>query len=132
MMPLLPVLAAGLVPLIVGSLWYHPSILGSAWMRMKHITPEKAERASRLAAHSTAVMLVMGMCASFMLFQIMIAFGIESAREALLTGAGIWLGFVVPATVSRVLWDHIPLTLYAIEAGQWLVSLCVMAVVLTV
>lgn len=132
MMPLLPVIASGLVPFIVGSLWYHPSFLGSYWMQMKHITPDMAERSSRLALHSTAVMVVTGIFASFMLSHVLVALAIESVWVAVLTAFGVWLGFVVPATISRVLWDHMPLSLYGIETGQWLVSFCIMAMVLVI
>lgn len=131
MMPLLPVLAAGLVPFIAGSLWYHPRLFGSAWMQMKRITPDMAERSSRLALHSTGVMIVTGMFASFMLSHVLVALGIESITGAAMTAVGIWIGFVVPSSISRVLWDHIPLKLYAIETGQWLVSFTIMAMVLS-
>ncbi len=132
MMPLLPVLAAGLVPFIVGSVWYHPSVFGAAWMQLKHITPEKAERASRLAFHSTGVMLVLGIFSAIMLFRIFVALEIDTAWHGVLSAIGIWLGFVVPTTIHRVLWDHIPLRLYAIETGQWFISFCLMGAVLTI
>jgi hypothetical protein len=129
-LPLLPIVAAGLVPLIVGSFWYHPSVFGSRWMSLKQITPEMAERSSRLAAHTTAVMLVLGMCAALILARVLHALSVESIAEALFTAVSAWLGFVVPATINRVLWDHVSLMVYAIETGQWLITLCLMAVVL--
>ena len=132
MMPLLPVIAAGLVPFIVGSLWYHPSLFGSAWMKMKHITPDMAERSSRFAFHSTGITIVVGLFASFMLSHVLVGLAIDSVWDAVLIAFGIWLGFVVPATISRVLWDHTPLALYGIETGQWLVSFCIMATVLVI
>lgn len=132
MMPLLPVIAAGLVPFIVGSMWYHPKILGSTWMRMKHITPDMAERSSRLLLHSTAIMIVVGILSSFMLSHVLYALEVATVLHATLLAFGLWLGFVIPSSINRVLWDHAPLTLYAIETGQWLVSFIIMAIVLTI
>lgn len=132
MMPLLPVFAAGLVPFIVGSFWYHPRIFGTYWIRMKRVTPDMAERSSRLALHSSAIMIIGGVFAAFMLSHVLYALRVESYAIAVATGFGIWLGFVLPSSINRVLWDHMPLTLYAVETGQWLVSLCIMATVLTI
>ena len=129
-LPFLPVIAAGLVPLIVGSVWYHPNIFGSTWMSMKRVTPDMAERSSRLSLHTTAVMIVLGMIASLMLSRVLSIFAAGSLFAGLGTAIGVWLGFVLPSTINRVLWDHESLALYGIETGQWLVSLCIMAIVL--
>ena len=129
-LPLLPVLAAGLVPFLVGAFWYHPRVFGSQWMRLKHITPEMAERSSRLALHSTATMVILGIIASLIMSRVLTALEIDMLGGAVLTAFSIWIAFVVPATINRVLWDHIAFRLYLIESGQWLVSLIIMAIVL--
>lgn len=130
MLAFLPIIAAGLVPSIVGSLWYHPNVFGTRWMRMKRITPDMAERSSRLALHTTAVMIVLGMACASMLSRVEYAMAIDTYSGALALGIGIWIGFMVPSTISRVLWDHSSFPLYAIETGQWLLSICVMSVIL--
>ncbi len=129
-LPLLPVLAAGLVPFLVGAFWYHPRVLGATWMSLKHITPGMAERSSRLAAHTTATMLVLGMFAALILSRVIVGLQIDTLGGACLTAFSLWLAFVVPATINRVLWDHSTLALYMIETGQWLVSLTLMSIVL--
>jgi hypothetical protein len=35
------VLAAALIPLIVGFIWYHPKVFGNAWMKAAEMTEEK-------------------------------------------------------------------------------------------
>lgn len=127
---LLPVLAAGLVPFLVGAFWYHPRVFGALWMSLKHITPEMAERSSRLAMHSTATMIVLGIFAALIVSRVIVALDVQTLTDASLTALSLWLAFVVPATINRVLWDHISLPLYAIETGQWLVTLILMSVVL--
>ncbi len=129
-LPLLPVLAAGLVPMLVGAFWYHPNVFGAKWMSLKHITPEMAERSSRLAMHSTAVTIVLGIFSALILSRVLVALEIETLAGACVTALSLWVAFVVPATMSRVLWDHAALSLYAIETGQWLVSLTIMSIVL--
>ncbi len=129
-LPLLPVIAAGLVPLIVGALWYHPRVFGTKWMSLKHITPDMADRSSRLSMHSTAIMLVLGIVCALILSRVLTALSIVSVAGGLLTALSLWIGFIIPGTVSRVLWDHVPVSLYLIETGQWLAALSVMSIVL--
>lgn len=130
LLPLVPVIAAGLVPLIVGAAWYHPALFGTTWMSMKRVTPEMAERSSRLLLHSTAVMIALGIVTSFLLSHVLYGLGVETSAHAAVLACGLWFGIVIPATINRVLWDHIPLALYGIETGQWLVSLVLMSVIL--
>jgi hypothetical protein len=124
------VFAAGLIPLIVGSVWYHPGVFGTRWMSYKSISPEMANRASRLSLHTTVVMVVLGMITSFLLSHVLYALSIVSYTDAFITAVFLWTGFIVPVTINRVLWDHEPLVLFGIESGQWLVSLCIMSLVL--
>lgn len=35
---------AALVPMIVGMIWYHPRVLGNAWMKASGINPESGEK----------------------------------------------------------------------------------------
>ncbi len=132
MIPLsfLPILAAGLVPSIVGSLWYHPRVFGARWMSLKHITPDMAERSSRLSLQSSAVLILLGVIASLVLSRILIGLNVETVSGACVTAASLWLAFIVPGTINRVLWDHISFQMYAIETGQWLVSLILMSIML--
>src|SRR3989344_5663905 len=58
------VLAAGLVPLIVGFFWYHPRVFGAPWVRMMSITPEMAERGQGSRMRHTLISLVAGVAAA--------------------------------------------------------------------
>ena len=47
MMPNLAIIAlAALIPLVVGFIWYHPKILGTAWMNAAGLTEEKLKGAN--------------------------------------------------------------------------------------
>lgn len=54
------VLVSGLVPLIVGSIWYNPKVFGTAWMAASGMTEEKAEGSNML--------LIFGLSFLFSLF----------------------------------------------------------------
>lgn len=38
------IIGAGIIPLITGFIWYHPSVFGKAWMQMAGISEEKANQ----------------------------------------------------------------------------------------
>ena len=40
------VLIAGIIPLIVGWIWYHPGVFGTAWMNATGITPDMGKGAN--------------------------------------------------------------------------------------
>jgi len=45
-MNILIVLAAAVIPMIVGFIWYNPKVMGNAWMKAADMTPEKAKGAN--------------------------------------------------------------------------------------
>jgi hypothetical protein len=40
------VLAATAVPLVIGFIWYHPKVFGTAWMKTTGMTPEKGKQSN--------------------------------------------------------------------------------------
>lgn len=60
-------LAATLVPLVVGFIWYSPKVFGNAWMKATGVTPESAKGAN--------MPLIFGLTALFSFF---IAFMLQS------------------------------------------------------
>ena len=37
----LAIVVAAIVPLLIGAIWYNPSVLGTAWMKASGMTEEK-------------------------------------------------------------------------------------------
>ena len=129
---LLPVLAAGIAHLILGSAWYHPKVFGSAWMRLTNITPEIAERGGRRKPAYTFIAFLAGLIAAYILNLLSLAWGVFEVAGAMQLALLVWLGFIAPSMLGSFLWDHRPFSLLCINAGYWLVSLIVMALILLV
>ena len=126
-----PILASGVASVLIGWVWYHPRVFGSAWMRLSHITPEMAEHGRKMMP----LYALLGLCASMLIAYVMnyvgIAFQIYDWVGAVFDLAlWSWLGFVVPTMLSQVLWEQKPFKLYCINAFYWLVSFVVMALIL--
>lgn len=45
---------AALIPLVVGSIWYNPKVMGTAWMRETGMTEEKAKESNMLVVFGLA------------------------------------------------------------------------------
>jgi len=58
--------------------------------------------------------------------------GVVDWRGAVQLGVWLWFGFVFMILVGAVVWDNVPWKLTAIHAGDWLVKLPLMAVILSV
>ena len=125
-----PILAAGIASVLVGWVWYHPKVFGTAWMRMTGLTPEMVERGKKRMPLMALIGLLASMLIAWVMSYVGILLGVYDWFSAVELGFWCWLGFVAPAMLGIVLWDQKPFKLYLINAFYWLVSFVVMAVIL--
>jgi hypothetical protein len=126
----IPVFLAGLIPVIVGWIWYHPRVFGGAWMRMTGVTPEMAERGRKRMWITSLIGLLAGMLVAYVMDYFGIAWSVYDWGGALQLGFWCWAGFAAPVMLGSVLWDQRPVRLYLINAFYWLVVFMLMAQVL--
>ena len=126
----LPVFFAGAVSVIIGFVWYHPSIFGSVWMRLSNLSPEAVERGRKRMPLMALFGLLASMLAAYVMNYFGVAWGVFDTIGAIELGFWCWLGFVVPTMLGSVLWEQKSFKLYLINSLYWLVSFIVMAIVL--
>jgi hypothetical protein len=126
----LAILLAGLSNVILGMVWYNPSVFGSAWMRMSNITPDQAEKGKKRMPLMALSGFVAAMFMAWVLSIVQAAFGVYDIISALDVGFWIWAGFVAPVLLGSVLWETKPFTLYLINATYWLLALLSMSAIL--
>ncbi len=125
------ILAAGVASALVGMIWYHPRVFGTAWTRLAQVTPEMAARSKRRMPVYALIGLAAAMVIAWVMSTIGIALGIYDWIGAIFELALFtWLGFVVPTMLNAVLWEYRPLKLYFINIAYWFVSLSVIALIL--
>lgn len=123
----LSVIIAGIVPSIVGFVWYHPRAFGSLWMRTSGIQPHQipGERTSSgLAFFGLVVGMVMALVVRSEIQMDL------SILDALLHVSLLWIGFVATVVAASFLWERKPFSLYVSTAMYWLLSLGGMTIVL--
>jgi len=130
---LLAVLVAGIIPMVIGGLWYSPFLFAKKWMAIIGKTEEEIKRASnpmKMYGLSFLSSLVM----AYVLAHIVIyatAYTQSSGFGAgMQTGFWAWLGFVVTTSSATVLFEFRPSGLYLMNAGYNLVCLLLMGGVL--
>lgn len=127
---LVPIIVAAIGNLILGMVWYHPRVLGSLWARGAGITPEVMERGKKKMPVMAAVAVLAAMVIAYVMNHFGIAWGVFDWVGGVELAFWLWLGFVLPVLLGSVLWEQKPYSYFAINAGYWLASFILIALVL--
>lgn len=130
----LAVLAAAVVSMVIGSVWYGP-LLGKAWMKelgMKHKEMTAAVKQEMMRAYG--LMFVGSLVMAYVLAHVTTfasAYTQTTGVPAgLMSGFWNWLGFVAPVTLGSVLWEGKSWKMWCINNGYYIITLLAMGVLL--
>lgn len=124
------IVAAGVIPVLLGMVWFHPRVFGTHWMQMSGISPDMSERVRRDRWAYCLMALAGGMLTAYIMDTFSILAGVSSVFEAIRMGFWSWAGFVMPILLGSIIWEGRDRRLYFINAGYWLVTFVLMAVLL--
>lgn len=119
------VVAAAVAAFVASSVWY--TVFGNAMMELRGIDP--ADMAT--PAWTMLFVIVQSLVVAFMLAYFVVHLGIVDWRGAVRLGALVWV-FPAMILLGSVVHENVPLMLAAIHAGDWLVKLLLMAIILGV
>lgn len=126
----LAVLVAGIASMIVGFLWYGP-LFGKTWMALSGITPEAMGGAKKKSMALTYLMSFIGSLMMSAVFAwIFSSIGEANAGAGMAGGFWLWLGFIVPVMLGKVLWEGKPWKLYFLDTGYYLVNLLIIGAII--
>ena len=120
-------IVAALVPMSVGFAWYSLRVFGTAWARLIGKTPEQIQAEGNMVRALT-VSIGGSLLTAYLLAQIVALTGAEGFV------IGIWgaIGLVATAFASSYVYENRPLNLYLINAGYHVVTIPLMAGILSV
>jgi hypothetical protein len=128
---LVGVLAGAVVSMAVGGFWYSKAGFGKDWEKLEHIDQKKAAAGAPKALTGMFVLaLVMAYVVAHVSYLSYQFFGESFKSSALSSAFWLWLGLVVPTTASNSLFNQKPWKITLIHAGNWLVTLLGMGLVI--
>lgn len=132
----LAVIAAGVVSMTLGFLWYSPMVLGKLWMKEKGMTPESLKKEQKQMGKYYGISFLVSLITAYVLSHVMILSSSFFQYTALQTGLSsalwMWLGFIMPVQLTNTIFGEKNWKLFKIDTGYQLVSILSMGVVLAV
>ena len=131
------VLLSAIVNMGLGFAWYGP-LFGKKWMSLSGISEQQIEEFKKAGKNEMNKQYAIAFVAALVMALVLAEFVVFAENYLLLYGVGLgikvgfmaWLGFVVPVTLSSVLWEKKPWALWGLNAGYYLVLLLVTGVIL--
>lgn len=120
------IFAATIASYILGSLWY--LALGKPWRAA--LGWVETGKPYRPPVAGLVVAFIAQFAMAFALSGFLVHMGGASLRTGLISGALIWIGFVLPSLATNVTFQQRNPLLIAIDGGHWLLILLVIGAVL--
>jgi hypothetical protein len=128
---LLPVLVATAAIFIAGWLWYSPLLFLKPWLRLRGMDPS-APMPGTMPFGKMAIELVRCFILSYMVAHLITNMELHHLKSAVHAGLFYWAAFPVMFLVGPVNWENMSWKLAAIHAGDWLVKLLLIPIIVVV
>ena len=125
----LAVVVAAVAVFILGWLWYSPLLFFKPWMRLRGLDPDAAMANAKMPVGKLVVEFVRCFVLAYVLARLVLLLGVIRVIGAVHMGLGLWIGFPVVLLAGSVLWDNVPWKVAAIHAGDWLVKLLAIPII---
>jgi len=127
----LAVLVAAIVVFVLGWLWYSPLLFYKPWMRARGLDPAAAMAGAKMPAGKLVIELVRCIVLALVIAHLISALGISSWFIAAHLGLLLWIAFPVVLLTGSVIWENVPVKVATIHAGDWLVKLLVIPIIVS-
>ncbi|GEM_PF-1729600 len=130
---LLALAAGGAVSVAFGFLWHLPFVFGSQWLSLMGWTEATHPKPSvvRMTLSIIGEFLI-GALTSLALWFFFVVAAVPTLQFAIVLAVYLWVGFILTTLVSSAIWERTPWELFVINALFRLISLMLIAVVLSV
>jgi len=123
----LRVVAAALAAFAASLAWY--TVFGGAMVELSGADPSTPANTATPAAWAMLFVVAQSLVVASVLAYLVSHLGIVDRRAALRLGALVWI-FPASILLGSVVYENVPLALAAIHAGDWLVKLLLLSVIL--
>ena len=127
----LAVLVAAVVIFVLGWLWYSPLLFFKPWMRLRGMDPAQAMAGAKMPGGKLLLEFARCLILSYAVARFSAALGVRSGFGAVHFGVFLWIAFPVLLLAGSVMWENTPWKVAAIHAGDWLVKLLAIPLIVT-
>ena len=99
--------------------------------QMADLSPAYATGAGRPPAWKLLIELVRSIVVATVVSVLAVSLDIADPTAAAQLGFGLWIGFPVVLLAGSVIWENVPWKLATIHAGDWLVKLLIIALIVS-
>ena len=128
----LPVIVAAVAVFVLGWLWYSPLLFYKPWMRLRGMDPVAAMAGAKMPGGKLLIELVRCLVLAYVIAHFVALLGGSSWMGAVHLGLLLWIGFPVIVLTGSILWENVPWKVAAIHAGDWLVKMLVISIIVSV
>ncbi|MBZ0202869.1 MAG: DUF1761 domain-containing protein [Ignavibacteria bacterium] len=131
---LVPVIIAGVINMILGSLWYSPFVIGKLWMRAMGKTEEEIKQGFSTGAMGMTYVVntISSLVFAYVLAHIIKFASLSTFAQGVNVGFWVWLGFVVTTVIPGYMYESRPKMLYFLFIIYQLISITIMGGVLAI
>jgi hypothetical protein len=126
-----PVVVAAVAVFVLGWLWYSPLLFFKPWMRLRGKDPVAEMAGAKMPVGTLVLEFVRCFVLAFVTARFVLLLGVSSWLGAVHFGLAVWIGFAVTLISGSVLWEKVPWKVAAIHAGDWLVKLLVIPIIVS-
>ena len=120
------VIITGLAAFLLSIIWYSNVFFGEIWQRYRH-APNPA-----IPQWTMAFALLREIIASFVLAKFIVQLNYKEWKLTTRLILLLWLAFQAVGMAGAILWDNMQWQLRAVHAGDWLMKMIFMGIILTI
>lgn len=119
------IVVTGLVAFACSIAWYSPFLFGPIWMESRGASVASSP------AWKFMTMPLREIITACLLAWLIVRLSIANWRQAALLGFVLWAAFYAVQLAGAVIWDDMPWALGAVHAGDWLMKMLLMSIMLS-
>lgn len=125
----LAVVAAAVIALVIGFVWYSPPVFGNRWMAYLGTTQAQL---GNPGPTGMAVGIVASLLNAWVLAVLSLNLGGKSITDGIILGALAWLGFMATITAAQISFEKKPWGLWLVNNAHNLLVQVLMAAIVTI
>lgn len=119
------IIATGVIAFVLSGIWYSPMVFGEIWETYRNPPNPEIPRWTMVFAPLRELIVV------YVLAKLILILNLVQWKHTLKLVLLLWISFHAVGMIGAILWDNMQWQLGAVHAGDWLMKMIFMGIVLT-